>query len=57
MLTRYLKLRGPVLVVVVLIGCFTDLALKGFSDDQLKLVRRWKSSAFLSYIRPRVVFV
>ena len=37
------------------IGRATDLALQGFSHAQIALQGRWKSNAFLRYIKPNVV--
>ncbi len=34
------------------IGRATEEAVKGASDAQIRDLGRWKSSAFLSYIRP-----
>ncbi len=35
------------------IGGATEAAQKGASDAQLRLIGRWKSNAFLSYVRPQ----
>lgn len=39
------------------IGRCTDLALEGYSVEQLKLAGRWKSNAFMGYIRPKVFII
>ena len=33
------------------IGCATYLYMKGKSEDEIKLMGRWKSNAYKSYIR------
>jgi hypothetical protein len=35
------------------VGGTTEAAVRGASDSQLRLLGRWKSNAFLSYIRPQ----
>lgn len=37
------------------IGRATDLALQGHSHSQIALLGRWKSQAFLKYIKPNIV--
>jgi len=39
------------------IGAATALSMAGYSDDKVKEVGRWKSTAFKSYVRPHSVFV
>ena len=37
------------------IGRATDMFLEGYSDTQIQLAGRWKSTAFKKYIKPRLV--
>lgn len=37
------------------IGRCTDLAIQGFSTEQLRQIGRWRSDAFMVYVRPRVL--
>ena len=37
------------------IGRCTDLVLQGFSNDKIKKIGRWKSNAYLRYVRPDVI--
>ena len=37
------------------IGRCTDLVLQGFSNNKIKKIGRWKSNAYLRYVRPDVI--
>lgn len=39
------------------IGRTTDLSKQGFSDTEIRIMGRWKSDAFKTYIRPNVIYV
>lgn len=39
------------------IGRATDMFLEGYSDTQIQLAGRWKSTAFKKYIKPRLVIL
>jgi hypothetical protein len=48
---RHAGFQSKVLTHSFRIGRATDLALKGISDDQIKMLGRWSSNSFSRYIR------